>query len=514
MRRGVFLVPEMKPLFSGSCRKFRLNTGPTNSGKTWRALEDLKKAKSGVYAAPLRLLAFEGWRKLNEAGVPTNLLTGQQRIEVPGARHVACTVEMFPSQQNFAVGVIDEIQLISDTSRGWSWTRAAMQSKCDEMIFCGQKNAVPLMHRILASNRATTVTEESFKRLNTLVVEDQAASRISPGDCIVCFSRKELYRIKHGLEEEGCRVSIVYGALPPEARVVQAEQFNEGGSVLVATDAVGLGLNLKIRRVVFSTVRKFDGTEMRLLTACEVKQIAGRSGRGDTDECGLVTAFEEEDRQYIAACLASDSPELEKAGWLPTLADLTLLNGGDVRETASLSKLYGTFLELHESLPQERDFFLCETKDILRASSMCDSEGGELSLDTRFTYSMAPVDLDDELVARYFALYLRQHVSGRGVRLMVKVYEDESEIERRLDDDEREETAQRIARLESLYAVIDMYLWLGTRFGAEIYPETEHAVAMRDACANEVDQLILRLGYRPAKPKKLKKLPLKKKRRD
>jgi ATP-dependent RNA helicase SUPV3L1/SUV3 len=370
----------MKPLRRSACKHFVLLTGPTNSGKTWRALEQLKAAPSGVYAAPLRLLAYEGFRKLNESGVPTSLVTGQQRIVVPNAKHVACTVEMIPTAQKVDVCVLDEMQLIGDPSRGFAWTRAILQNQATHMYLCGQANAVPLVKRLVSQERGAVVEVQQFERFNQLQVQDRAMGKVSNGDCIVCFSRKELYRIKRALEETGKTVNIVYGALPPEARVVQAEQFNKGDSVLVATDAVGLGLNLQIKRVVFSTVWKFDGTERRRLTPCEVKQIGGRSGRGVKDEFGYVTALEEEDRAYLADCFATEAPEVMKAGFLPGLEDLLLLAGGDVEDNAPLSGLYRDYLEQHHSLPELEDYFLCELDDIVDAADVCDAEAPSLDM--------------------------------------------------------------------------------------------------------------------------------------
>ena len=128
------------------------------------------------------------------------------------------------------------------------------------------------------------------------------------GDCVVAFSKRNLYKLKLQIEQEsGLHVNIVYGALPPESRVEQATEFNRGENILVASDAIGLGLNLAIKRVIFSTTQKFDGTSKRNLTSDEVKQIAGRSGRGVDDEFGFVTALDEGDRLYIAAMLVNFS---------------------------------------------------------------------------------------------------------------------------------------------------------------------------------------------------------------
>jgi ATP-dependent RNA helicase SUPV3L1/SUV3 len=281
----------MRPLLNSSCSSFRLYVGPTNSGKTRAALEELGNS-SGCYAGPLRLLALEGWKQLSEMGLKTSLITGQTKIIVEDATHTSCTVEMLESVRGRKdLIVLDEIQLISDESRGWGWTKAIMQSKnTKEMILCGQPNAVPLIKRLLDRSPHIKVSERMFSRISKLTVEDDVSSStvVKNKDCLVAFSRRELYKLKRELELAGKTICLVYGAMPPEVRRLQAERFNLGHSVLVATDAVGLGLNLNIQRMIFSTVSKFDGDEHRLLTPCEVKQIAGRAGRGH--ELGFVTA--------------------------------------------------------------------------------------------------------------------------------------------------------------------------------------------------------------------------------
>jgi ATP-dependent RNA helicase SUPV3L1/SUV3 len=411
----------MRPLLTTSCRDVRLFCGPTNSGKTFAALEELCKAKGGVCndslmfffnladrltdAAPLRLLALEGFKALTKMGVATSLLTGQQRVDVEGAKFASVTVEMIESSRvhNRDVMVLDEIQMIGDSSRGWAWTRALLNSSCNSVILCGQPGVAQLVRRLVPS---AVLVEKEFSRFSTLAVEPDCLQSVRKQDCLVSFSRKELYKLKRELESKGLSTCVVYSSLPPEMRQLQAEMFNKGDSVLLgqvsfaifwlnlmlilfeATDAVGLGLNLNIRRIVFTTVRKFDGEAERLLFPSEVKQIAGRAGRGT--ELGFVTAMTEEDRKYVNWCLQQDPEQvgerlfdggktlklsLERAGFLPSLEDLLVLNGGDVEDASALSVLFDQFLTEHHSLPELRDFFLCKLDDMINCALIADAEG-------------------------------------------------------------------------------------------------------------------------------------------
>ncbi|KAJ2389904.1 RNA helicase, partial [Coemansia sp. RSA 2603] len=263
-------------------RKIIMHVGPTNSGKTYHALQRLQGAKNGVYCSPLRLLAFEVYQRMNKAGIACNLMTGEDRrgpnyedgvvkptgysilgTAVTGL--VSCTIEMAPLKR-CQVAVIDEIQMIGDKHRGWAWTVALLNLPASELHLCGEESAVPIVKRI-----CETLDEEvevrTYGRLGALRTSEKSLEydwkRIQPGDCVVTFSRQNIYNIKYTIESQtGMRCAVIYGGLPPEARVEQARLFNEEGTgydVLVASDAVGMGINLAIKRVVFTSLNKFDG---------------------------------------------------------------------------------------------------------------------------------------------------------------------------------------------------------------------------------------------------------------
>ncbi|KAJ0637670.1 putative RNA helicase [Helianthus annuus] len=262
-------------------RNVFLHVGPTNSGKTYSALKRLEQSSSGVYCGPLRLLAWEVAKRLNKANVPCDLITGQEKEIVDGARHKAVTVEMADVSHNYDCAVIDEIQMIGCRSRGFSFTRALLGIPADELHLCGDAAAVPLIQEIL-SVTGDNIEVQYYDRLSPLVpskIPLRSFSDIRTGDCIVTFSRRNIYKLKKRIEDDGRHLcSVVYGSLPPETRTRQATMFNDESSefdVLVASDAIGMGLNLNISRIIFSEMEKFDGLEMRPLSVPEIKQIAG-----------------------------------------------------------------------------------------------------------------------------------------------------------------------------------------------------------------------------------------------
>jgi ATP-dependent RNA helicase SUPV3L1/SUV3 len=236
-------------------RKIIMHVGPTNSGKTYQALQRLETAKSGWYGGPLRLLAHEVFSKMNDKGITCNLRTGEEiRVLDPQAAITSSTIEMFQEHVEYDVAVIDEIQMIGDQQRGFAWTAALLGLRAKEIHLCGEEAAVPLIRKIVAE-LGDEFEGHTYKRLSTLALEREALKSlqyIEKGDCVVSFSRTSLFSIKKQIEDQtGLQCAMVYGALPPETRALQAELFNDPNSdfdVIVASDAVGMGLNLYVTK--------------------------------------------------------------------------------------------------------------------------------------------------------------------------------------------------------------------------------------------------------------------------
>lgn len=190
---------------------------------------------------------------------------------LPCSTHVSCTVEKAvdtrasTGHQTVDVGVIDEIQMIADPWRGWAWTRALMGVAAREVHVCGDVSALPIVRR-LASLMGDTLDVREYSRRTPLNVAKSSLngdlSRVKPGDCVIAFSRKDIHRLRAAIQSiTGRKACVVYGSLPPETRSAQARLFNDpasGYDIMVASDAVGMGLNLNIKRVIFSALEKFD----------------------------------------------------------------------------------------------------------------------------------------------------------------------------------------------------------------------------------------------------------------
>lgn len=206
-------------------RQIILHVGPTNSGKTYQALKRLENAESGIYCGPLRLLAHEIFEKMNENGVACNLLTGEERREVaPFAPLTSSTVEMASLNRTMDVAVIDEIQMIADPDRGWAWTQALLGLKAKEIHLCGEASAVPLVKKICETLDEEVIVNE-YQRLTPFTVNSQTLnndlSKIQKGDCVVAFSRREIFEYKEKIERlTGLRCAVAYGALPPGKEIL------------------------------------------------------------------------------------------------------------------------------------------------------------------------------------------------------------------------------------------------------------------------------------------------------
>ncbi|AWK51484.1 RNA helicase [Clostridium beijerinckii] len=274
-------------------RKFYIHLGDTNTGKTYNALERLKSAKKGVYLSPLRILALENFEKLNKEGVVCDLSTGEEEIINIGATHISCTIEKVNLKEHYDIAVIDEIQMIRDPFRGMAWSKSVLGLQCDEIHICGAANAKFILETILNDCKDEYEIKE-YKRAIPLEVEYKNFSYkdTKEGDAIVVFSKKRVLEIAQEYSSKGIKASIIYGDLPPEVRKMQYEQFvNKETKVLVTTDAIGMGVNLPIRRIVFISIRKFDGEEVRELTSQEIKQVGGRAGRIGIYDTGYIASI-------------------------------------------------------------------------------------------------------------------------------------------------------------------------------------------------------------------------------
>src|SRR5690606_8751593 len=255
------------------------------------------------YLSPLRLMALENQERIEAMGVPCSLVTGEEEIIREGATHFCCTVEEFARfrDQHWDVVVIDEVQMMADDQRGWAWVDALVSAYTPELIMTGPALIEPSLHTLCELCEDRLLIKRT-KRLSPVDVARHSTTlkKLDEGSLLVAFSRKTVLELKGLLEMTGKSVSVVYGALSPEVRREQARRFREGeADLMVATDAVGMGLNLPAHTLCFYTDEKFDGIQNRQLKVQEVKQIGGRAGRFGHHDNGYITALDPQTLQSI-----------------------------------------------------------------------------------------------------------------------------------------------------------------------------------------------------------------------
>lgn len=311
-------------------RHFTLHIGGTNTGKTYAGLQRLRQARTGVYLAPLRLLALEAQETLLDYGVDCSLTTGEEEDRREGDTHVAATAEKLDLKAVYDVAVIDECQMIADAQRGYAWTRAILGVQAEEIHLCAAPEAKKLLIRLIESC-GDSYEVEIHRRTTPLVCMPHAIdyTRVQPGDALITFSKVGVLSVAEDLRQSGKEPAIIYGALPYSTRRRQMEGFLQGRMrYVVSTDAIGMGLNLPIRRIIFMDTEKFDGVERRALKPEEIQQIAGRAGRLGMYDKGYAGATQ--NLGAIRAGLNTVVPPLEYA--VAGFSDLVLQVDFDLLE--------------------------------------------------------------------------------------------------------------------------------------------------------------------------------------
>ncbi|MBX9797533.1 helicase-related protein, partial [Sphingomonas sp.] len=257
--------------------------GPTNTGKTHLAIERLTGHSSGMIGFPLRLLAREVYDRVVRLKGPAEvaLITGEERICPPGARWFLCTAESMPVTRDLAFVALDEAQLGADAERGHVFTDRLLHARGrEETMLLGAQALKPMVRALVPE--AEIITRPRFSTLT--YAGARKLSRLPKRSVVVAFSAEEVYAVAEMLRRLRGGAAVVMGALSPRTRNAQVAMFQAGEvDYLVATDAIGMGLNMDVAHVAFASLRKFDGQRQRRLTVAEMAQIAGRAGRHQRD---------------------------------------------------------------------------------------------------------------------------------------------------------------------------------------------------------------------------------------
>ena len=273
--------------------------GPTNTGKTHLAFETLLEYESGIMGFPLRLLAREIFDKCVKKVGPEKvaLITGEEKIIPKSPKYYICTVESMPQDMMVDFIAVDEIQMCTDHERGHIFTDRLLNARGDKLtMFLGSHTMKSIISSLV--DNVEFVSRDRYSKLNYSGYKK--ISRLNPKTALIAFSTDEVYAIAELIRRQRGGAAIIMGSLSPKTRNSQVELYQSGdANFLVATDAIGMGINMDIDNVSFSSLRKFDGKKTRRLNLSEISQIAGRAGRhindgnfGLTGQCESLSADE------------------------------------------------------------------------------------------------------------------------------------------------------------------------------------------------------------------------------
>uniref|UniRef100_A0A672SQ01 ATP-dependent RNA helicase SUPV3L1, mitochondrial n=1 Tax=Sinocyclocheilus grahami TaxID=75366 RepID=A0A672SQ01_SINGR len=426
-------------------RKIVFHAGPTNSGKTYHAIQRFLAAKSGVYCGPLKLLAHEIYEKSNDAGVPCDLVTGEERIFVnPEGRpsgHIASTIEM-----------------------------CSVTTPClcvEEIHVCGEAAAVDFVTELMYTT-GEEVEVHNYKRLTPFSVSNHAVElldNLKPGDCIVCFSKNDIYSISRQIEVRGLECAVIYGSLPPGTKLAQAKKFNDPDDpckILVATDAIGMGLNLSIRRIIFNSlvkpsVNEKGERELDTISTSQALQIAGRAGRfSSVFKEGEVTTMQRDDLPVLKEILGKPVDPIETAGLHPTAEQIEMF--AYHLPQATLSNLIDIFVSLAQV---DGLYFVCNIDDFKFLADMI--QHIPLNLRSRYVFCTAPINKKQAFVCTSFLKFARQFSRDEPLTFnwVCRHVNWPLAPPKNLKD---------LVHLEAVHDVLDLYLWLSYRF-MDMFPD-------------------------------------------
>ena len=385
--------------------------------------------------------------------------------------------------EEYDVVVIDEIQMISDVTRGAAWTKALMGLRCKEIHVCGGLEAKDIVKKIakacgddfeLHHYERFTDLQVSRKSLARNGKEKGAYRNVQPGDCIVAFSRNDIFAIKREIESmTNHKCCVIYGKLPPQTRADQARRFNDpdsGYDILVASDAIGMGLNLNIKRIVFNSIFKFNGEKIVRLNHSEIKQISGRAGRRNSPyPNGEVSCRDPQDLGYIRRCMSCEIEPIRKAALLPTEAHIELfseaIHAYDVDD-----KNQNRYPDLHQILKQfsalatvKGDFFLGRQTEMRIIAKRL--KNIPIRLRDAYIMCLSPTTDNSLQLLESFATKVSQGevfgLPSRSVPKKAKSFDD-------------------LSYLCNIYSDVDLFMWLQYKFPPGNQVELAAALARKE----------------------------------
>ena len=396
-----------------------------------------------------------------DAGVDCSLTTGEEEDRREEDTHVAATAEKLNLKARYDVAVIDECQMIADPHRGYAWTRAILGVQAPEVHLCAAPEAEHLLRRIIDSC-GDSYEIEYHKRKTPLICMNHSMdyTHVQPGDALITFSKVGVLSVAEDLRQSGKEPAIIYGALPYSTRRRQMEGFLQGRmQYVVSTDAIGMGLNLPIRRVIFMDTEKFDGVERRELKPEEIQQIAGRAGRFGMYDKGYVGATQ--GLSFIRAGLNTVVPPLQQA--VVGFSDLVLMVDFDLLEV----------LTEWNKMPTVEPYVKLDITRYITLISKIREQGFPLTKEEELRAANIPFDETDEALRELFFRFLRLQQQGEPI--------EQPELAR--------DTAHTLPELELYCRKLDLYFSFAKTFGCPV--DEDALYDQREDVAEEINEILL-----------------------
>jgi len=444
-------------------RKLYFYVGATNSGKTYKAMEELKKADCGTYLAPLRLLALENYENLKKSNIPASLVTGEEEIFNEEAGHLCSTIEMLNFNLEVDVCVIDEIQMLEDEQRGWAWVNAIVGTPAKKVIMTGSVNALDAIKKI-TSYLKEDLEIIKFKRINPLqlISKHTPLRNIKKSTALITFSRTEVLALKNQLSKY-YKISVLYGNLSPEVRQDEARRFREGQTdLLIATDAIAMGLNLPIKTLLFITDTKFDGFRKRKLISNEIVQIAGRAGRYGHHEVGYIGATTKNVLEHITSEFDAPLHTIKPPfGVKATASQIEELSKH--LKTKSLTKILKYFSKY---MKFDGPFKAVNLSSMIELAKILDMKS-KLKLEDKYILSQAPITTKSPLIRNAYYFYINAIIKNKPIKYFSSI--NTHKIAR---------TQQELLTAEDEVKKIGLYLWISYKF-PHLFLDTDKAIMSR-----------------------------------
>lgn len=491
-------LKELYPLARSMNRKLKFFVGPTNSGKTYNAMKELKEANSGLYLAPLRLLALEGFEELKQSNIEASLITGEEQMINEDAAHVCSTIEMLDFNLDVDLAIIDEVQMLDDIDRGWAWVNAIIGCPAKTIIMTGSVNALEAVKKI-ASYLGEELEVVKHKRKTPLKVMAKHVSleNLEPSTALIAFSRSDVLKLKQRLQKK-YRVSVIYGNLSPEVRRDEAKRFREKKSdILIATDAIAMGLNLPIKNILFTTDTKFDGISRRKITVNEIVQIAGRAGRYKLFDVGFLGATRRDVLSYIKEEF-EESIKTIKPPFAVKINNEQLEALASHIKTNSLSKVLKYF---KDNMSFDGPFFASNISSMIEAAKIVDKRNN-LNLEAKYLLAQAPITTKSTIILQAYEAYIAAVLKNKICRYKPSITLPKKAI-----------SQKDLLLVEDEVKKISLYLWLSYKF-PELFPDYNKATILRNSFNSFIEKS-LKLNLKLKEPERQKKFskPYKQRRR-